>query len=41
MANCAEAERTLDTREAQLQLIYDEFETDLVLVGATCVEDRL
>ena len=38
---CAEAEEDITTREKVLQQIFDEFERDLVLVGATCVEDRL
>ena len=38
---CEEAERNLITREKSLQLLYNDFERDLVLVGATCVEDRL
>jgi magnesium-transporting ATPase (P-type) len=38
---CEEAERNLITREKSLQALYSEFERDLVLVGATCVEDRL
>jgi magnesium-transporting ATPase (P-type) len=39
--SCEEAERNLLTREKELQKIYSGFEKDLVLVGATCVEDRL
>jgi P-type E1-E2 ATPase len=38
---CEEAERNLITREKSFQALYSEFERDLVLVGATCVEDRL
>lgn len=38
---CEEAERNLLTREKALQQIFSDFERDLVLVGATCVEDRL
>jgi magnesium-transporting ATPase (P-type) len=38
---CAEAEGNLITREKALQQIFSDFERDLVLVGATCVEDRL
>jgi phospholipid-translocating ATPase len=41
LAKCAKAESNLTTREEELKRIYDEFERDLVLVGATCVEDRL
>ena len=29
------------TREANLEAIYDKFERDIVLLGATAVEDRL
>ena len=39
--NCEAAERNLITREKSLQAIFSDFERDLVLVGATCVEDRL
>ena len=38
---CEAAERNLITREKSLQTIFSDFERDLVLVGATCVEDRL
>lgn len=38
---CEQAERNLLTREKALQQIFSDFERDLVLVGATCVEDRL
>ena len=38
---CAEAERNLLTREKELQRVFSDFERGLVLVGATCVEDRL
>lgn len=38
---CEEAERNLLTREKALQQIFSDFEKDLVLIGATCVEDRL
>ncbi len=38
---CAEAERNLLSREKELQRVFSDFERGLVLVGATCVEDRL
>lgn len=41
LTKCEEAERNLITREKALQQIFSDFERDLVLVGATCVEDRL
>lgn len=41
ITRCEEAERNLLSREKELQKIYSEFEKELVLVGATCVEDRL
>ncbi|TNV86611.1 hypothetical protein FGO68_gene4748 [Halteria grandinella] len=41
LLNCETAERNLITKDKALQQIYSDFEKDLVLVGATCVEDRL
>jgi len=41
LTSCAEAERNLLTREKELQRVFSDFERGLVLVGATCVEDRL
>lgn len=41
MSDCAKAEENIATREKVLQEIFSELEKDLVLVGATCVEDRL
>jgi magnesium-transporting ATPase (P-type) len=41
LAQCAEAEKDLENREAELEKVYTEFEKDLQLVGATAVEDRL
>jgi phospholipid-translocating ATPase len=41
MNQFAEAEDDIDKRDEMLQEIYDEFENDLVLLGATAVEDRL
>ena len=38
---CEEAEQNLLTREKALQQLYSDFERDMVLIGATCVEDRL
>lgn len=37
----AEADKDIITREKKLAEIYDRFERDLVLLGATAVEDRL
>lgn len=39
--DCQKAESDPATSETNLNLIYDRFERDLVIVGATCVEDRL
>jgi magnesium-transporting ATPase (P-type) len=36
-----EAEKDIMNRDKRLAYIYDEFETGLVLLGATAVEDRL
>ena len=36
-----EAESDLKNREIKLEKIYDNFERNLVLLGATAVEDRL
>jgi P-type E1-E2 ATPase len=41
MNDIAQAEKNLETREEALKDIYDAFERDLVLLGATAVEDRL
>lgn len=41
LEDCEKAEQNLLTKDAQLQKIYDQFERGFVLVGATCVEDRL
>jgi magnesium-transporting ATPase (P-type) len=41
IAKCAKAELNIATREKELAKIFNEFEKDLVLIGATCVEDRL
>ena len=38
---CSLAEENISTRDAELQMLYDEFERDLVVLGATAVEDRL
>ena len=40
-ADCREAEKDLNNREALLDKVYDEFERKIVLIGATAVEDRL
>ena len=36
-----EAENDLKNREVLLDKIYDKFENNLVLLGATAVEDKL
>ena len=41
LMDCQKAEKMLDTRKQELENIYDMFERDLVLLGATVVEDRL
>jgi magnesium-transporting ATPase (P-type) len=41
MQDIAKAEKNLETREEALKDIFDKFERDLVLLGATAVEDRL
>jgi phospholipid-translocating ATPase len=40
-ADCREAEKDLNNREALLDRAYDEFERKIVLIGGTAVEDRL
>jgi hypothetical protein len=41
LEKCKLAEKDLKNREKNLDLVYDEFERDIVLIGATSVEDRL
>ena len=41
MAKCKEAESDLLNRETKLDKVYSEFEKNIVLIGATAVEDRL
>ena len=41
MEACTNAEADITTREVELQKIFSNFEKDLVLIGATVVEDRL
>ncbi|XP_077377783.1 phospholipid-transporting ATPase ID-like [Festucalex cinctus] len=36
-----EASTTLDEREGKLEQLYEEIETDLLLLGATAIEDKL
>ena len=38
---CYEAEKDLENRDELLEDIYDRFEQNIVLLGATAVEDRL
>ena len=39
--SCLQAEKDLENREAKLDKVYSDFERDIVLIGATAVEDRL
>lgn len=41
LEQCAVAEKDLENRERELEKVYQAFERDLQLVGATAVEDRL
>lgn len=41
MKDCARAEKNLANREQSLEKVFDLFERDIVLIGATAVEDRL
>ncbi len=41
LAKCKEAEADLVNREKLLEEIYDAFESKIVLLGATAVEDKL
>jgi len=41
LEQCAAAEKDLENRERELEKVYQAFERDLQLVGATAVEDRL
>jgi len=41
LAKCKEAEKDLMNREAKLDEVYSDFEKNIVLIGATAVEDRL
>lgn len=41
MNDCAEAEKDLNNRDDLLDKVYDQFERNIVLIGATAVEDRL
>lgn len=41
LEECALAEKDLKNREALLDKVYDDFERNIVLMGATAVEDRL
>ena len=41
MEACTNAEADITAREVELQKIFSNFEKDLVLIGATVVEDRL
>ena len=41
LEKCKIAEKDLKNRERNLENVYDEFERDIILLGATSVEDRL
>lgn len=41
LKSCKDAEKDLKNRESNLEIVYDQFERDLILIGATSVEDRL
>ena len=41
LEKCKIAEKDLKNREKNLENVYDEFERDIILIGATSVEDRL
>lgn len=41
LSKVKEAEKDVVERDKKLSELYDRFETDLVLLGATAVEDRL
>ena len=41
LVDCAEAEKDLVNRDRNLEAVYDAFERNIVLIGATAVEDRL
>lgn len=37
----ADADNNIQSRDSELAKVFDKFERDLVLLGATAVEDRL
>ena len=41
LKKCQLAEKKIETRKQELEKVYSEFERDIVLLGATVVEDRL
>lgn len=41
MRNCEQAERDIVNREAALEQVYDQFERNICILGATAVEDKL
>ena len=41
MKEYREASKDVNNREAKLDALYDSFERNIVLLGATAVEDRL
>ena len=41
LAKCKEAEADLVNRDKLLDKVYSDFEQNIVLIGATAVEDRL
>lgn len=38
---CEEAERDIVNKEANLEKVYDQFERNIIVLGATAVEDKL
>ncbi|ORY05623.1 phospholipid-translocating P-type ATPase [Basidiobolus meristosporus CBS 931.73] len=39
--NLQEASTSLDNRDAEIEKVYEEIETELLLIGATAIEDKL
>ena len=41
LRKCLEAERDINNKDTLLDKVYSDFEREIVLIGATAVEDRL
>ena len=41
LRKCLEAERDINNKDILLDKVYSDFEREIVLIGATAVEDRL